>query len=73
MTIVEPKNRTTNNAAHRAFVERTFNVLAKTANSIFFEAYGELCCEINGYAFDCNSVDEFYELVEFWGDETFEE
>ena len=40
---------------------------------ILFDADGEICCEINGKQFDCSSVKEFYELVEFFGDETFEE
>lgn len=58
---------------HIQFIETNFKVLAETDNAIFFEAYGELCCEINGVAFNCESVKEFYELVEFFGDETFEE
>ena len=74
MTIAEPIRKTTDNTkAHRAFIRNSFTVLAETENAVFFDAYGELVCEINGQAFDCHSVDEFYELVEFWGDETFEE
>jgi hypothetical protein len=56
---------------HRAFIKANFKVLAETENAIFFDAYGELCCEINGVAVACESVEEFYELVEFFGDETF--
>lgn len=58
---------------HMEFIRNNFTVLAETANSIFFDAYGEKVAEINGYPFNCNSVEEFHELVEFWGDETFEE
>jgi hypothetical protein len=57
---------------HRAFIKANFKVLAETKNAIFFEAYGELCCEINGASFDCHSVEEFYEMVELFGDDTFE-
>jgi len=58
---------------HENFIRSKFNVLAETENAILFEAYGELCCEINGMEINCHSVEEFYELVEFYGDETFEE
>ena len=58
---------------HTQFIKANFKVLAETENAIFFDAYGELCCEINGVVFDCESVEEFYELVEQFGDETFEE
>ena len=58
---------------HRDFIKGNFEVLAETENGIFFLAYGEKCCEINGVSFDCASVEEFNELVEFFGDETFEE
>lgn len=58
---------------HRIFIKSNFEVLAETENGIFFLAYGEKCCEINGVPFDCASVEEFNELVEFFGDETFEE
>ena len=57
---------------HRQFIENNFEVLAKTENAIFFSAYGELCCEINGQSIDCNTVEEFFELVEFFDNETFE-
>lgn len=58
---------------HRDFIKGNFEVLAETENAIFFDAYGEKCCEINGVSVDCASVEEFNELVEFFGDETFEE
>ena len=57
---------------HRQFIESNFEVLAKTENAIFFSAYGELCCEINSQSIDCNTVEEFFELVEFFDNETFE-
>lgn len=57
---------------HREFIKSSFTVLAETENAIFFEAYGEKVAEINGQPFNCDSVAEFHELVEFWGDETFE-
>lgn len=57
---------------HKTFIKANFNVLAETENAIFFEAYGEKTAEINGQPFDCNSVEEFHDLVEFFGDETFE-
>ena len=55
------------------FIRANFKILAETENAILFDADGELCCEINGKQFDCYSVEDFYELVEFFGDETFEE
>ena len=55
------------------FIRANFKILAVTENAILFDADGELCCEINGKQFDCYSVEDFYELVEFFGDETFEE
>lgn len=58
---------------HRSFIKGNFEVLAETENAIFFLAYSEKCCEINGVSVDCASVEEFNELVEFFGDETFEE
>ena len=58
---------------HRAFIKANFKVLAETENAIFFDAYGELCCEINGASFHCESVEEFYALVEQFGDDSFEE
>ena len=58
---------------HKAFIRSNFTVIAETANAIFFEAYGEKIAEINGQPFNCETLEEFHELVEFWGDETFEE
>lgn len=57
---------------HKTFIKANFNVLAETENAIFFEAYGEKTAEINGQPFNCGSVEEFHDLVEFFGDETFE-
>lgn len=54
---------------HRQYIESNFEVLAKTAKSIYFIAYGEKCCEINNTEFDCHSVKEFYELVEMFENE----
>ena len=60
---------------HIAFIKSTYKVLAEdpATNSIFFETYGEKIAEINGRVFDCDSVEDFHELVEMFGDETFEE
>ena len=57
---------------HGDFIRTNFKVLAETKNAIFFDAGGEKVAEINGKTFDCETVEEFYELVDFWGDETFE-
>ena len=58
---------------HINYIRSNFKVLAETENAILFDAYGEICCEINGQQFDCSSVEEFHDLVEFFGEETFEE
>ena len=58
---------------HLVFIKTNFKVLAETKNAILFNAYGDICCEINGKPFNCSSVKEFYELVEFFGNETFKE
>jgi len=58
---------------HREFVKANFKVLAETDNAILFDAYGEICCEINGADFACDSVDEFYEMVELFGNDDFAE
>ena len=58
---------------YNQFISNEFKLLAEKGNSLFFEAYGELCCEINGVPFNCHSVEEFDELVEMFGDDTFEE
>ena len=57
---------------HKTFIKRNFKVIAETENAIYFEAYGEKVCEINGVPHECNSIEEFYELAEFFGDEAFE-
>lgn len=57
---------------HKTFIKANFKVVAETKNAIYFEAYGEMVCEINGVPVSCNSEEEFYELAEFFGDETFE-
>lgn len=58
---------------HIEFIKANYQVIAQEGNSILFWAEGELCCEINGTPFDCRNADEFFELVEMFGDETFEE
>jgi hypothetical protein len=58
---------------HRVFVKSNFTVLAETPTAILFVAYGEMCCEINGADFDCHSVEEFWEMVELFGDDSFAE
>lgn len=61
-----------NRIKHRNMIRENFIVLAETDNAILFDAYGEICCEINGADFSCGSVEEFYEMVELFGDDTFE-
>lgn len=56
---------------HLQFIKASFEVLAESSESILFLACGEMCAEINGAEFSCNSVEEFWELVEFFGDEDF--
>ena len=58
---------------HIEFIKANFTILAETENAILFDADGEICCEINEKQFDCSTVEEFYELEDFIGDETFEE
>lgn len=58
---------------HIEWIKSSFEVLAENGNSIYYRAYGEDCCEINGQPFSCNSIEEFWELVEFFGDEDFTE
>lgn len=60
---------------HYEFIISNFNIVAhdNESQSVLFIAYGELCCEINGQSFSCSSVEEFWEMVEFFKDETFEE
>lgn len=59
-------------ANHKAFIRTEFKVFAETENAIFFEAYGEKIAEIGEATFDCQTLEEFWELVEWFGDETFE-
>ena len=59
---------------HREWLHSAeFEVIAETENAIYFKSLvtGEEVAEINGEPFDCHSVEEFNELVEFWGDEDF--
>ena len=58
---------------HRQLIQDNFFILAQTENAILFEACGEICCEINGAQFSCDSVEEFYEMVELFGDDPFDE
>lgn len=58
---------------HLDFIKANFTVLAETENAIFFDAYGEKCCEINGAEFACDSIEEFHDLVGFFGDDLFED
>ena len=48
---------------HRNFIKNNFTVFAETEKSIFFEAYGERIAEIDGASFDCETIEEFYDLV----------
>lgn len=58
---------------HREYIKKFFTVLAETDNAIFFEAYGVKVAEINHASFYCSSIEEFWEMVEFFGNDTFEE
>ena len=58
---------------HMECIRINFRVRAETANAIFFNAKGEKVAEIHGRPVNCDSVEEFHELVGFWGDETVEE
>lgn len=58
---------------HRALIRSRCTVLAETGNAIFFEDDGEKVAEINGATFSCGSVEEFYEMVDLFGEDTFEE
>ena len=44
---------------HLQFIKSNFEVLAEKDTSILYLAYGEMCAEINGVPFLCNSVEEF--------------
>lgn len=56
---------------HIQFIKSNYDVLAESGESILFLACGEMCAEINGVPHSCNSVEEFWELVEFFGNEDF--
>lgn len=58
---------------HREFIKSNFTVLDETPTAILFIAYGEMCCEINGAEFRCHSIEEFREMVDLFGSDTFEE
>ena len=58
---------------HMQFIKSRFDVLAESGESVLFLAYGEMCAEINGVPFSCNSVEEFWELVEAIGDDDLSE
>lgn len=58
---------------HRAFIKAEFEVIAETSNAILFVAYGELCCEIGNASFDCHSEEDFWEMVELFGNDNFDE
>lgn len=58
---------------HTEFIKANFIVLAETENSIFFDADGEKVAEIGCLSFDCNSVEEFYELIAEYGEPSAEE
>lgn len=56
---------------HMQFIKSHYDVLAESGESVLFLACGEMCAEINGVPHSCDSVEEFWELVEFFGDEDF--
>lgn len=58
---------------HEQFIKSKFKVIAETDNAILFEAYGELCCEINGAEFACSSKEEFWAMVELFSNDNFAE
>lgn len=60
---------------HFNWIRSQFMVLAQDekSKSILFEAYGEICCEINGQPFDCKTRKEFYTLVDEFKGENFAE
>lgn len=49
---------------HREFIKINFPVFAETEKSIFFEACGEKIAEIDGASFNCETVEQFYDLVD---------
>lgn len=58
---------------HIEFIKANFIVLAETERSIYFDAYGEKVAEIGCLSFDCDSVEEFYELIAEYGEPSAEE
>lgn len=60
---------------HYEFILSNFCIVAHDdeSQSVLFIAYGEPCCEINGKPFACSTIEEFWEMVEMFKGETFEE
>lgn len=60
---------------HFNWICSNFTVLAKDekSNSILFEAYSEIICEINGQAFDIDNKEDFWKAVEMFKGEDFAE
>lgn len=56
-----------------AVIREYCTVIAETENAILYRDGGWLYAEINGTPFSCSSTEEFFEMVNFFGDETFEE
>ena len=55
-------------------IKKNFNVLAETENDIYFLLKGEKIAYIDGYYYDvCETVEEFYEFVELWYSDIFED
>ena len=55
-------------------IKKNFNVLAETENDIYFLLKGEKIAYIDGHYFDaCETVKEFYEFVELWYSDIFED
>lgn len=59
--------------AHFDFIKKEYTVLAEAEGAIFFEACGEKIAEVNGGVWNCETKEDFFDLVEQFGDETFEE
>lgn len=60
---------------HYEFILNSFCIVDQDdeSQSVLFIAYGELCCEINGKPFACSTIEEFWEMIEMFKGETFEE
>lgn len=58
---------------HFELIHEMCRVFAQTENAIFFEDGGQKVAEINGATFSCNSIEEFYEMVEMFGEDDFAE